>query len=162
MIVAVLVSNRPDWVDHGLESADRIADQTVFRFHDTGAFVDVFNDALAEAATLAPVCLKVDDHDVYPDDHATILKYWTPEHTVWGKARRFTCDGRELKPRATMCSSALPTSLTLQASPSGRLWRSLYNQTVFTKTVTGVRKRVCSADWNWDAPIGKVCAHDVI
>lgn len=162
MTVAVLVSNRPEWVDHGLESAHRVADKVVFRFHESGTFADVFNDALAEASQYADVCLKVDDHDVYPDDHASILEFWVPGVTVWGKARRFTCEGRELKPRATMCSSAIPTNLTLEADESGRLWKSLLRTTRPVKTWTGVEKRLCRGEWGWDAPLGEVCPHDLV
>jgi len=161
MTVAVLVSNRPEWVEHGLESAHRISDHVVYRFHSSGEFVDVFNEALREAATFSDVCLKVDDHDVYPDHHSNILDRWEPGVTVWGKARRVTCQGEELKPRATMCSSAIPTNIRLEADNTGRISRSLLDQTPLIKVVTQVVKRLCRADWGWDIPLGEVCPHDV-
>ena len=161
MTVAVLVTNRPEWINHGMESAHRVADDVVYRFHDTGTFAEVVNDALAEAATFAPVCLKVDDHDIYPDDHADILNQWKPGHTVWGRARRYLCDGTELKRRSSMCSSAIPTDLTLYGDETGMLWRSLWDQTILIPVITGVEKRICSADWGWNSETKYRCPHDL-
>jgi hypothetical protein len=157
--VAVLVSNRPEWVEHGLESARRVADKVVFRFHDSGEFVDVLNDALVEASRYEPVCLKVDDHDEYPDDHKDILRYWEPGITVWGEARRFNCVGHELPARSTLCSSAFPTTLTLEADKTGMVWKSVVGQTRVIDVQTEVRKRVCVLEWGWNEPPRKICPH---
>jgi hypothetical protein len=160
--VAIVVTRRPDWVDHALASARRIAGVVVFRFHEAGPFADVLNDALAEARTWAPVCLKVDDHDTYPDDHAQILERWQPGTVLYGRADFQTCDGRVIDRRPTLCASALPTDLVLTADRHGAVTSSALAQRRPVTVETGVTKRICSTDWSWGvrSPVYR-CGHGV-
>jgi hypothetical protein len=155
-----MVSRRPDWFDHGMASARRVADVVVSRFHDSGSFADVLNDALTEARTLAPVALKVDDHDTYPDDHAAILDAWEPGVTLWGIASWVDCAGTEVGRRRSLCASAIPTDLTVTADHTGAVTASVMFTTRAVEVETGVAKRVCSEDWSWQRRPQTICPHE--
>lgn len=163
--VALLVTRRPEWVAHGLESAGRVADTVVYRFHGSGAFSDVINEALREARELSPVVMKVDDHDCYPDDHADMLELWKPGWTVWGNPLRVNCDGTAMPRTQTMslCASAFPTDITVSPDRRGQLWRSVYEQTTPRYIESGMVKRMCMGDWSWGQPPRQLaCDHGTI
>jgi len=151
--VAVLVTRRPQWVSHGLKSALRLADTTIYRFHSSGSFSSVFNSALKEARNHAPMVMKIDDHDIYPETY-DLVERWKPGACVWGEVEVRGCDGSFQGKGTSMCSTVFGTDLELVPDKWGMLTQSLRNQTTEIVVPSGVTKIVCPGEWSWGARPG--------
>lgn len=157
--VAILVTRRPEWVTHGLATASRLADITVYRFHESGRFSDVFNDALQEARNHAPMAMKIDDHDTYPETY-DLIDRWKPGACVWGEVEVRGCDGSFQGRGTSMCATVFGTDLELMPDKWGMLTASLRAQTSPIVVKSGVVKTVCPGEWSWGARPGSHRAID--
>lgn len=157
---AVCVTRRGLGV-HQKAQARRIGARPLYVEHTTGTFAEAVNRALA-LATL-PVVLKVDDHDTYPDDHASILEDWEPGVLLHGVAEFVGCDGRRLGHWPSLCASAFPSDIRVWGDRWGMITGSVLAQCKVREVETGVVKLVCPGDWSWNLRPGtfrKVeCAH---
>lgn len=165
MIVAHVISRRPNLVTQAVNTARSLADHVVVGLHniDTGLdngdvtvvhgsdYIDLTNDVLKTCRALAPSTLRVDDDDWYPPDHTdTVTPFWHPASTVWGMTTIRGCDGKLLQSRhPDMCAGVLPTDIELEGDHLGRVADSLRAQTHPIVVPTQVVKQVCLADTSW-------------
>lgn len=144
---AVLAVSRRPWLHEShLESASRFG-PVLYERHESGSFADAVNRALGRAA--APVVLKVDDHDTYPDDHGHILDLWEPGVLLHGVATFVGCDGQKLGRRPSLCASAFPSGIRVTPNRYGQITGSVRAQCKVRQVETEVRKLVCPGDWSW-------------
>lgn len=124
----------------------------------------------ASYADLVNLCLrgqtgpviKVDDHDSYPEDHASIAEEWEPGWLFWGRATFVGCDGQVLGRWPSLCASVFPV-LEVRPNRFGQITDSVVAQCRIREVETGVRKLVCPGDWSWSRRPrlrGVECSHD--
>lgn len=160
---ALAVSRRP-WLEtsHKAQIA-RIGAFPLYVQHSTGTFASAVNEALSLAEN--PVVLKVDDHDSYPDDHASILDDWEPGVLLFGIAEFVGCDGQVLGRWPSLCASAFPSDIRVGPNRWGQITESVVNQCQVREVKTGVRKMVCPGDWSWGRRPGSFrqveCSHSL-
>lgn len=153
------VTRRPAYRDHLQATCARLGGGLLYEEHHEGLFADAVNRALSRARS--PVVLKVDDHDIYPSDHAQILEGWQPGVLLHGVARFVGCDGRDLGSWPSLCASAFPSELRVWADRAGGITQSVLNQCERRVVETGVEKLVCPGDWSWTRRprFRVVCSH---
>jgi hypothetical protein len=164
MRLAHIITRRPHLVEGAVATALRFADHVVVGLHgfatklptdkvtaiEGDTYLDLTNHVLEVSAELGDHTLRIDDDDYYPPDHDRILSAWEPGSTVWGLVTIKSCDGQTLRyDHADMCAGVLPTNITLEADPLGRVADSLRQQTRPITVATGVIKQVCLADQPW-------------
>jgi hypothetical protein len=146
---------------HQIAVSARIGAVPLVVSHTAGSFADAVNRALQLASN--PVVLKVDDHDEYPTDHASILDEWKPGLVLYGRADFVGCDGQQLGRWATLCASAFPSDIRVTGDRHGAVTQSVLTQCQIREVETGVRKLICPGDWSWGTRPGSFrkveCAH---
>ena len=120
--------------------------------HHDGTFPELVNRLLALAD--ADAVLWLDDDNQYPEDHYKVMEHWEPAHSVFGSVNWQGCDGTPLKyNNFDICAGVCPTNIRLFPDRSGRLADSIRSQTIAKHVPAGVVKRVCPADWSWNARV---------
>lgn len=155
---ALAVSRRPWLEPHHRRQIARIGASALYVQHTEGSYADAVNEALALARS--EVVLKVDDHDTYPEDHASILDHWRPGLLLYGVCEWVRCDGKPLGRNVSLCASAFPSNIRVTPNRMGQITGSVLAQCNAKQVETGVVKYVCPADWSWGPnPYPVACHH---
>jgi len=164
MKLAHVITRRPHLAAQAVKTALTFADHVVVGLHGFSTdfptknitvvhgdnYLDLTNEVLKASSELSESTLRIDDDDYYPEGHERILGHWEPGSTVWGIVTIKGCDGQILRyDHADMCAGVLPTAITLEPDPQGRVADSLHRQTQPITVNTGVIKQICLADQHW-------------